>query len=39
LLKLSIGEEIIWIIGVQADDRFKVRPESRHLLSIIIELQ
>ncbi|MDR0458901.1 MAG: tRNA lysidine(34) synthetase TilS [Coriobacteriales bacterium] len=35
-LKLMDGDRIVWIIGVQADDRFKVKPESRRLLSIII---
>ena len=36
-LKLMDGDRIVWIIGVQADDRFKVKPESRRLLSIIIK--
>jgi tRNA(Ile)-lysidine synthase len=36
LLMLSVGGDIIWVIGVQADDRFKVRPESVRLSSIMI---
>ena len=36
--KLTIGSpegDIVWIIGVQSDDRFKVVPETRHAFSII----
>ena len=36
LLMLSVGGEIVWVVGVQADDRFKVRPESVRLSSIMI---
>ena len=36
LLKLAVGTQIVWVIGVQADDRFKARPESKRLSSIII---
>ncbi|MCL2136142.1 MAG: tRNA lysidine(34) synthetase TilS [Coriobacteriia bacterium] len=35
-LKLTVGGQIIWVIGVQADDRFKARPESKRLSSIIV---
>jgi len=36
-LKISVNDAIIWIIGVQPDDRFAVRPESRRLFSIIVK--
>ncbi|MCL2632489.1 MAG: tRNA lysidine(34) synthetase TilS [Coriobacteriia bacterium] len=35
LLKLTAGGEIVWIVGIQADDRFKARPESLRLSSIM----
>ena len=34
LLKVCQGDDIVWIVGIQADDRYKVKPETRHILSI-----
>lgn len=31
---LTNGEEIIWIIGVRLDDRYKISPETRNMLEV-----
>ena len=31
---LCAGDDIIWIIGQRADDRFKIRPSTREILKI-----
>jgi tRNA(Ile)-lysidine synthase len=36
LLKLTANGQIVWIIGVAADDRFKAKSDSRRLSSIIV---
>ena len=38
LLKLTAGGQLVWLIGIQADDRFRVRADSQRLFSIIREL-
>ncbi|MDR2956915.1 MAG: tRNA lysidine(34) synthetase TilS [Coriobacteriales bacterium] len=38
LVKISKNGEIVWVVGVQADDRFKVRPDSIRIISIIMRL-
>ena len=34
---LLSGNDIVWIVGLRTDDRFKVTPRTRHVLEIAIE--
>jgi len=34
---LANGEEIVWIVGVRVDDRYKIRPETRNILVLKLD--
>ena len=36
---LTSGEKIVWVIGLRADDRFRVGPETEHIVQIKCHLK